>query len=354
MVNHLNQEPVPIFNQKKKGFSLREITRVLRSWRFRLKKSSSSDQPIYQPSQGSPDENGGGQKILRVSSWTSDSDGSRSEGRSSKGFFKYRSMDACFSRQDSTNSKGASKRSRSPSPSPSHSPGPKPSSQNKEGSLRRSTTTDRNGLFEPLSGSTSRPNGNPIMFSNSTGVVKPPPIERQLECTLEDLCYGCTEKIKIKRDVITESGQRVEHKEMLSINVEPGWKKGTKITFEGMGNEVPRLYAADVTFVIAEKQHPVFGRDGDDLELTIEIPLVKALTGCCLPIPLLGGEKMELKIDEIIHPGYEKIITGQGMPTTKEAASRGNLKVRFLINFPTELTDEQRATAVRILGDSSS
>ncbi|KAA3476780.1 dnaJ-like protein subfamily B member 4-like [Gossypium australe] len=346
MVNHLNQEPVPIFNQKKKGFSLREITRVLRSWRFRLKKSSSSDQPISQPSQGSPDENGNGQKILRVSSWTSDSEGSRSEGRSSKGFFKYRSMDACFSRQDSTNSKGASKRSRSPSP--------KPSSQNKEGSLRRSTTTDRNGLFETLSGSTSRPNGNPIMFSNSTGVVKPPPIEKQLECTLEDLCYGCTEKIKIKRDVITESGQRVEHKEMLSINVEPGWKKGTKITFEGMGNEVPRLYAADVTFVIAEKQHPIFGRDGDDLELTIEIPLVKALTGCSLPIPLLGGEKMELKIDEIIHPGYEKIITGQGMPTTKEAASRGNLKVRFLINFPTELTDEQRAAAVRILGDSSS
>ncbi|PPR93286.1 hypothetical protein GOBAR_AA27380 [Gossypium barbadense] len=308
MVNHLNQEPVPIFNQKKKGFSLREITRVLRSWRLRLKKSSSSDQPIYQPSQGSPDENGDGQKIVRVSSWTSDSDGSRSEGRSSKGFFKYRSMDACFSRQDSTNSKG----------------------------------------------STSRPNGNPIMFSNSTGVVKPPPIEKQLECTLEDLCYGCTEKIKIKRDVITESGQRVEHKEMLSINVEPGWKKGTKITFEGMGNEVPRLYAADVTFVIAEKQHPIFGRDGDDLELTIEIPLVKALTGCSLPIPLLGGEKMELKIDEIIHPGYEKIITGQGMPTTKEAASRGNLKVRFLINFPTELTDDQQAAAVRILGDSSS
>lgn len=148
--------------------------------------------------------------------------------------------------------------------------------------------------------------------------------------------------------------QRVKHEEMLSINVEPGWKKGTKITFEGMGNEVPRIYAADITFIIAEKKHPIFGRDGDDLELTIEIPLVKALTGCSLPIPLLGGEKMELKIDEVIHPGYEKIITGQGMPTTKEAASRGNLKVRFLINFPTELADEQRAAAVRILGDSSS
>ena len=134
--------------------------------------------------------------------------------------------------------------------------------------------------------------------------------------------------------------------------MKPGWKKGTKITFEGMGNERPGSYAADVTFVIAEKRHNMFRREGDDLELAIEIPLVKALTGCSLPIPLLGGEKMKLKIDEIIHPGYQRIIMGQGMPNTREQGNRGNLKVLFLINFPTELTDEQRAAAVSILGDS--
>jgi DnaJ family protein B protein 13 len=44
------------------------------------------------------------------------------------------------------------------------------------------------------------------MFSNSTGKMKPPAIERPLECTLDELCYGCMKKIKITRDVITNTG----------------------------------------------------------------------------------------------------------------------------------------------------
>jgi len=47
---------------------------------------------------------------------------------------------------------------------------------------------------------------NPIMYSNSSGMLKPPPIERKLECTLEDLCFGCKKKIKITRDVLTDTG----------------------------------------------------------------------------------------------------------------------------------------------------
>ncbi|KAE8701781.1 hypothetical protein F3Y22_tig00110505pilonHSYRG00146 [Hibiscus syriacus] len=69
-----------------------------------------------------------------------------------------------------------------------------------------------------------------------------------------------------------------------------------------MGNESPGAYAADVTFVIAEKRHSLFRRDGDDMELNVDIPLVKALSGCSVPILLLGGETMDLEIDEIIGP----------------------------------------------------
>ncbi|RYR42985.1 hypothetical protein Ahy_A08g039414 isoform A [Arachis hypogaea] len=40
-----------------------------------------------------------------------------------------------------------------------------------------------------------------------------------------------------------------------------------------------------------EKKHNLFRREGNnDLEICIEIPLVDALTGCSLPIPILGGE----------------------------------------------------------------
>jgi DnaJ family protein B protein 13 len=144
-----------------------------------------------------------------------------------------------------------------------------------------------------------------------------------------------------------------QEEELLTIKVKPGRKKGTKITFEGMGNKRPGSCPADITFVITEKRHPLFRREGDDLELAVEIPLVKALTGCTLSIPLLGGEKMSLTIDDIIYPGYEKIIAAKGMPNSKEQGKRGSLKIEFLVQFPTELTDEQRSDILGILENSS-
>ncbi|PHU14589.1 hypothetical protein BC332_15794 [Capsicum chinense] len=188
------------------------------------------------------------------------------------------------------------------------------------------------------------------MFSNSSGLVKPPPTEETLECTLDELCFGCVKKMKVTRVANTDNGL-TEEEEELTINLKPGWTKGTKITFEGKGNERPGISPADVIFVIAEKRHPIFRRDGNNLELAVEIPLVKALTGCTISINLLGGEKMSLTVDDIICPGYEKIIAGQGMPKSKENGNRGNLIVTFLVAFPTELTEEQRSDVVTILQD---
>lgn len=49
-----------------------------------------------------------------------------------------------------------------------------------------------------LSGSLS----TKIMYSNSTGVIKPPVVEQRIVCTLEELCFGCIKKVKITRDVV--------------------------------------------------------------------------------------------------------------------------------------------------------
>lgn len=133
-------------------------------------------------------------------------DGFREESpKSSKVCFKHRTIDSTFfSSTPSSISRNASKRSPSPSPRPSFVY----RSGNLETLSRSSSRMNgRSGNVETLSRSSSRMNGSyPIMFSNSNGMVKPPPIERQLECTLEELCYGCTKKIKITRDVVTESG----------------------------------------------------------------------------------------------------------------------------------------------------
>ena len=125
------------------------------------------------------------------------------------------------------------------------------------------------------------------------------------------------------------------------------------VKFEGKGSERPGTLPADIIFLIEEKRHPIFKREGDNLEIGVEIPLMRALTGCRISVPLLGGERMSLFIDDIIYHGYEKTIPGQGMVIAKQEGRRGDLTIKFLVSFPTELTHQQRTDVYNILKDSS-
>jgi DnaJ-class molecular chaperone len=63
----------------------------------------------------------------------------------------------------------------------------------------------------------------------------------------------------------------------LTVDVQKGIRPGEVITFEGVTDEQPGYKAGDLNFVVTEKEHPYYHRDGDHLYLTMEIPLVDAL-----------------------------------------------------------------------------
>nr|GMC81352.1 DnaJ protein homolog 1-like [Ipomoea batatas] len=218
--------------------------------------------------------------------------------------------------------------------------------------LERSTSFSSSQTNDLL-GTSSKRIATPIIFSESISRRKPPPVEKRLECTLEELCYGCTKEVKITREILSNTGLIIQEEEYVTIKVKPEWRRGTKITFEGKGDERPGSLPADVIFVIEEKKHPMFKREGDDLELGVQIPLVQALTGCTITVPTLGGGEMFLNLDdEIIYPGLEKTIPRQGMPKYNDnQGQRGNLRLRFLVGFPTDLSEEQRSQVASILRD---
>ena len=69
--------------------------------------------------------------------------------------------------------------------------------------------------------------------SGGGGFGEPPqdrPIEHQLICSLEELYTGTTKRIRIQRS--TASGPETE---LLTVEVPPGWKAGTKVTFAQKG-----------------------------------------------------------------------------------------------------------------------
>jgi len=190
-------------------------------------------------------------------------------------------------------------------------------------------------------------------FSSSI-MRKAPPLERKLECTLEELCRGCKKEVKFTRDVVTRNGSIVKKEVSQTVVVKPGWKKGKQVVFEGMGDERPGCLPADAIFTVSEKKHPTFKRVGNDLVLKAEVPLVSALTGWSLSFRLLSGKKVSLAFqDEVICPGLEKVIRGEGMPIPEhKGGARGDLRVKLEVVFPKELTGEQRAGLAEILKGS--
>ncbi|KAH9311706.1 hypothetical protein KI387_026741 [Taxus chinensis] len=183
-----------------------------------------------------------------------------------------------------------------------------------------------------------------------SGPRKAKPVESKLPCTLEDLYNGATKKMKISRNIADDSGKMLPVEEILTIKIKPGWKKGTKITFPEKGHEEPNVVPADLIFVVDEKPHDVYKRDGNDLVVTQKISLSEALTGCTVNLTTLDSRHLSIPITDIIRPGYEKVVTNEGMPVTKEPGKKGNLRIKFDIKFPTRLTVEQKLGVKRLLG----
>ena len=170
---------------------------------------------------------------------------------------------------------------------------------------------------------------------------KAPKIEQVLRLTLEELFYGTKKQFKITRTVI-RNGRKEQVQETLPIDVKPGWKSGTKITFQEKGDETPSTIAADIVFTLEQKPHPQFEREGNDLVKTVKIDLNEALLGTSFKVYTLDGKSMDVKIDDIISPDYVKVLPGEGMPVSKTPGTRGDMKLKFNIRFPSSLTDDAR------------
>lgn len=68
------------------------------------------------------------------------------------------------------------------------------------------------------------------------GRRKDPPVEHPLKCTLEELYKGTVKKLKINRNVLDGSSMKsMNIEETLVVDIKPGWKKGTKVTFAEKG-----------------------------------------------------------------------------------------------------------------------
>ena len=177
------------------------------------------------------------------------------------------------------------------------------------------------------------------------------PIQHVVELSLEDLFHGCTKKMKISHKILTNEGTSTNEEKILTIDVKPGWKAGTKITFPREGDQSPGRIPADIVFIIGQKQHDHFTRDGNDLRYKAKISLKQALCGGHVKVPTIDGAHFDLKLDKVTTPDTVKVCGGKGMPISKHPGQRGDLVVCYDILFPTSLSDADIQMLKRTLPD---
>jgi len=173
-------------------------------------------------------------------------------------------------------------------------------------------------------------------------------VQHALICSLEDLYFGKTKKIKISRKVQDINTRKIQiDSKILSIDVKKGWKNGTKIRFTGDGDRLLGHPPQDIVFIINTSPHPFFKRVNNDLSCNVSISVGESLYGFKRHIKFIDKSLVNLDVDICSPPGKFHIINEKGMPNKK--GSFGDLHVYYDIEYPLNLPDENKEKLKSIL-----
>jgi DnaJ family protein B protein 4 len=105
----------------------------------------------------------------------------------------------------------------------------------------------------------------------------------------------------------------------------------------------------DLHFIVKEKAHPLFSRDGDDIRHTVELDLKEALTGWKRTVQTIDGKSISVSQSGPTQPDWTERYPSLGMPKSKSPSNRGDFVVGVKIKFPTSLTASQKEKLKEIL-----
>ena len=167
----------------------------------------------------------------------------------------------------------------------------------------------------------------------------PETIIKTVSLTLEQCFNGCSFPLEIDRQVPDNDIIKIE-RETIHAQIPKGVQGGDTIILNDCGHMNEAGMKGDVHIIINVLQHPMFKVENNDLTIEKTVSLKSALCGFDFEITHLNGRifKLANKPGNIIKPGSIKTIPGLGLEKNGEA---GSLKIKFNVEFPDTLTQEQ-------------
>lgn len=133
----------------------------------------------------------------------------------------------------------------------------------------------------------------------------------------------------------------VRNTRTVQVRIPAGVKDGARIRLAGRGgpgaNGGP---AGDLFVVVSVTPHPVFGRKDEHLTITVPITIAEAALGANIPVPVVTGGSVSLKVPAGTMHGKTFRLKGRGVPSTK--GKDGDLLVTVEIAVPHRLSKQAR------------
>ena len=93
--------------------------------------------------------------------------------------------------------------------------------------------------------------------------------------------------------------------------------------------------AGDLYIIVRTGEHPVFRREGDDIQVTVPITVTEAALGAKIEVPTIEGRSL-LRIPPGTQSGQKLRLREKGVPSATREGARGDeiVEVKIIAPFP--------------------
>jgi molecular chaperone DnaJ len=137
------------------------------------------------------------------------------------------------------------------------------------------------------------------------------------------------------------SGRAMSERTM-QVRIPAGVDDGQRIRLKGKGSPGERGGAAgDLLVLVHVKPHPVFGRSGGNLTLTVPVTFPEAALGAEVKVPTLDGKSVTLKLPAGTTSGRVLRVRGRGV--ARKDGTKGDLLVTVEVAVPRKVSGQANA-----------
>ena len=164
---------------------------------------------------------------------------------------------------------------------------------------------------------------------------------------LSEPCRDCRGTGRIIEDPCTECGGRgvSNRSRSLTMRIPAGVADGQRIRLAGQGEPGMRGAPAGDLFVLVHvTPHPVFGRSGDDLTVTVPVSFPELVMGTTLTVPTMDGPNSDGTVKLKVPPGTAngRTLRVRGKGIAGRHGRTGDLLVTLQVAVPAKLDGEAK------------